>query len=752
MRRKGERNADARGTAQDGAAVRKGRKAVFPVIAAHAGLPHPAERQVRVDELPDGIVDARPARRSAAQDAFGCGAVLAEHIESERFFVRVDVGDRLLLRVVREHGQERPEQLFAHAGGASDLPRAEQRRLDIALRLVDRAAVHDRFRILLQDHAEAAHLPPVHDPPVIGARLRVRAVKAADRRLHLLQERGEHAPVHKNVIGRDAGLPRVEELAPGDALARGAQLCRSVHDDGAFAAEFKGDGGQMLRRGAHDDPAHARTARKKDRIEAGAQQRRAVFGAAFGAGNVFLSEGLRDQPAQSGRRARRTLRRAEHRAVACGDRRHERLQQQLHGVIERADDERTAIGSAFDAALCGEHRQRRAHADGLHPAFQVFQRMRDARQHEPDLGQPALRTAFAQVRRERLFQRGLPPQERLPQFFQLRPPERIGERLPFRKKSALFCKERLHRSVRQCTHTIRSVLFFGVCALSLILHRRRPVHSFCAPQKSSGRSAALSARGSALLFCRLVHAAQRVEAARIADVRQTLQNDFDEKFPAVADAHVRRRMRRKLRFAPALRRQKTEGDHLAAAQVQPAAGVIVAETVVDQPFVDLPVLLPLFRKAAHALAEDGDLRPLARGEAVLRARVRLPFERELYAVRGKDLVRRKQKGVHPADAEIGDRLVDGLLRLDGRHAEIERGGEHHFEFVEPLAADERRQDRQKARFFAEIVAVHDLVEGKIAEQLRKFRIHFRERIAAVREQAVQVCFCVFGQFHSASSF
>ena len=97
---------------------------------------------------------------------------------------------------------------------------------------------------------------------------------------------------------------------------------------------------------------------------------------------------------------------------------------------------------------------------------------------------------------------------------------------------------------------------------------------------------------SYLCFRRLVHAAQRVEAARVADVRQALRDDFYEKFPPVADAHVRRGMAYKLRLAAALCGEETEGDELPLTEVQPAAGIIVAETVVDEPFVDLPVRLP----------------------------------------------------------------------------------------------------------------------------------------------------------------
>ena len=42
-----------------------------------------------------------------------------------------------------------------------------------------------------------------------------------------------------NIVGRNAGLTDVEELAENDAFCREIDFSRFVYDDGAFAAEFE---------------------------------------------------------------------------------------------------------------------------------------------------------------------------------------------------------------------------------------------------------------------------------------------------------------------------------------------------------------------------------------------------------------------------------------------------------------------------------------------------------------------------------
>ena len=95
-----------------------------------------------------------------------------------------------------------------------------------------------------------------------------------------------------------------------------------------------------------------------------------------------------------------------------------------------------------------------------------------------------------------------------------------------------------------------------------------------------------------LLFCGPVHAGQGVQAAGVADIGQTLRDEFDEKNPVVAHVEVALGVGGELRFTAALGREEAEGDQLALPQVKTASGVGVAEAVGGQPAVDVPGLLP----------------------------------------------------------------------------------------------------------------------------------------------------------------
>ena len=66
---------------------------------------------------------------------------------------------------------------------------------------------------------------------------------------------------------------------------------------------------------------------------------------------------------------------------------------------------------------------------------------------------------------------------------------------------------------------------------------------------------------AASFLSRIIDASDRIEASRISDIRKALRYDTDQKLPVVSDVHVSLRVARQLRFAAALSRKETEGDH-----------------------------------------------------------------------------------------------------------------------------------------------------------------------------------------------
>ena len=139
-------------------------------------------------------------------------------------------------------------------------------------------------------------------------------------------------------------------------------------------------------------------------------------------------------------------------------------------------------------------------------------------------------------------------------------------------------------------------------------------------------------------------------------------------------------MARELRLAAALCGQKAEGDHFPLGERQAGAGIVVAEAVGGQPAVDV-ARLPRFQ---HLRAEDVGLRLRALFKPVFHGGRGLAFEREGHAALRQNLVCAFQKRQHAADAEVVDSLIDDLLDHHGRHARIQRGGQHFLKRVDAL--------------------------------------------------------------------
>ena len=173
----------------------------------------------------------------------------------------------------------------------------------------------------------------------------------------------------------------------------------------------------------------------------------------------------------------------------------------------------------------------------------------------------------------------------------------------------------------------------------------------------------------------LVDAADGVEAAREAQVRDELRDDLDEERAVHAQVHVALGMGGELGIAAALGGQQAQRHQLAVLQAQALAGVPVAEAVGGQPLVHIASLVvALVVGLAHLLAEDLDLQLVAGTAAILMRDGRGALERQLDVVLAEHVVHQRDELQLAAGALIGDRLVDDLAALDGLDAELERRG------------------------------------------------------------------------------
>ena len=98
----------------------------------------------------------------------------------------------------------------------------------------------------------------------------------ADHALNLAFEQGQERildlAADEQIIRRDAGLARVQQLAEGNAPGGQGNVGALIHDDGAFAAQFQQNGGQVDAGLFHDQAAHRHSAGEEDAVEPLVQQ------------------------------------------------------------------------------------------------------------------------------------------------------------------------------------------------------------------------------------------------------------------------------------------------------------------------------------------------------------------------------------------------------------------------------------------------------------------------------------------------
>jgi hypothetical protein len=122
--------------------------------------------------------------------------------------------------------------------------------------------------------------------------------------VELLHERIDDILVHEGVVGADARLPRVETLAPGDALGGALDVGVLGDKHRALAAELQRHAREALGGMGHDLLADARAAGEHDLVEFHLQEPVVHGVAAVPAVHVARIEYLAAHVADEGRRGR----------------------------------------------------------------------------------------------------------------------------------------------------------------------------------------------------------------------------------------------------------------------------------------------------------------------------------------------------------------------------------------------------------------------------------------------------------------
>jgi hypothetical protein len=97
---------------------------------------------------------------------------------------------------------------------------------------------------------------------------------------------------HENIVGRDASLPGVGQLAVGNTPGGRTERRAAFDDGGRFSAEFERDGGEILACRAHDRPSDGRAAGEQKMVERQAREFDADIGIARHDSHLILGEDL----------------------------------------------------------------------------------------------------------------------------------------------------------------------------------------------------------------------------------------------------------------------------------------------------------------------------------------------------------------------------------------------------------------------------------------------------------------------------
>jgi len=175
----------------------------------------------------------------------------------------------------------------------------------------------------------------------------------------------------QDVVGGDAGLAGVVELAGHDAAGRQFDGVAFVEEGGAFAAELEGDGGEVFGGRAQDQAADAFGAGEEQVIEGEGDELAADLGAAGEDAELFGAELLGDEGAEDLGGFGGALAGLEEDAVAGGEGADGGGEGEQEGVVPGADDADDAEGLIADLAAGGPPEGAEGGFAGLHPAEEV---------------------------------------------------------------------------------------------------------------------------------------------------------------------------------------------------------------------------------------------------------------------------------------------------------------------------------------------------------------------------------------------
>ena len=264
-----ERQVEPVGFFKNGFEVGKGIKAGLAVVGAHATIANTTEGHAMNGEVDDGIVYAAAAKGQVLGKSLFGSFIGGEEVGSQGPGAGKDKGFDILPLIPAEHGQNGAEDFLLHAGG-------------IRGHAIEQGGFYTQgfFNPLPADYGsgiihkphEASKVALTDDVGEVFILHGVLTEHFCDSLAELGYEEFLAAAMNQQIIGRDAGLPGIENFAEGYAAGSHFDIGSRVHNTGAFATQFQGNGGEVACGGIHDMATDAGTAGEEDIVEFFLQQ------------------------------------------------------------------------------------------------------------------------------------------------------------------------------------------------------------------------------------------------------------------------------------------------------------------------------------------------------------------------------------------------------------------------------------------------------------------------------------------------
>ena len=192
---------------------------------------------------------------------------------------------------------------------------------------------------------------------MVGFR-RILSEKIGELRLEKRQELVLDILMKHQVVRRNAGLAGIEALSPGDPLRGHPEIGILVHDARALSAQFENHRCQILCGSSHHKTAQRRASGEEDDVPPLLEKLSVHHPVALYHSDVILLEGRGNHLLNDLGHGRNIWRRLQCGSTACRDGSHEGIEQKLHWIVPRSDDESVAERLADDLAGRREKLQR----------------------------------------------------------------------------------------------------------------------------------------------------------------------------------------------------------------------------------------------------------------------------------------------------------------------------------------------------------------------------------------------------------